>query len=246
MHRKIKFKIMEDINTPSIESENVDPNNGRIYRKMFRRILDIASKASDGISTNEYDLLNDTINGLTTAMIAKKQGSTNDMVYKKTNKAIDKLEKIIDRWENSALQEADFHKLQEECDNMYQYILDKDKRIKNLEEEVAKLNEELLFNTYNSHLDEKSVASVILLNKKLMREVTNLRLPVRVAKCLIENNVKTIFDLVSLSESEIRQIDGLTTEDADTVIDRITKIKFKPGMKFRWDELHKLYYLEDK
>ena len=105
---------MEDINTPSIESENVDPNNGRIYRKMFRRILDIASKASDGISTNEYDLLNDTINGLTTAMIAKKQESTNDMVYKKTNKAIDKLEKIIDRWENSALQEADFLKLQEE------------------------------------------------------------------------------------------------------------------------------------
>ena len=129
---------------------------------------------------------------------------------------------------------------------MYQYILDKDKRIKNLEEEVAKLNEELLFNTYNSHLDEKSVASVILLNKKLMREVTNLRLPVWVAKCLIENNVKTIFDLVSLSESEIRQIDGLTTEDADTIINRIVKIKFKPGMKFRWDELHKLYYLEDK
>ena len=79
-----------------------------------------------------------------------------------------------------------------------------------------------------------------------MREVTNLRLPVWVAKCLIENNVKTIFDLVSLSESEIRQIDGLTTEDADTIINRIVKIKFKPGMKFRWDELHKLYYLEDK
>ena len=65
---------MENIKTPSIESENVDLSNGRIYRKMFRRILDIASKASDGISTNEYDLLNDTINGLTTSMIAKERG----------------------------------------------------------------------------------------------------------------------------------------------------------------------------
>ena len=76
---------MEDIKTPSVEPENVNLSNGRIYRKLLRHILDIASKANDGISTNEYDLLIDTINGLTTAMIAKKQESTNDMVYKKTN-----------------------------------------------------------------------------------------------------------------------------------------------------------------
>jgi len=114
LHRKIKFKIMEDINTPSIESENVDPNNGRIYRKMFRRILELASKANDGISTYEYNLLYDTIIGMTTSMIAQRQGSPYYTIYKHTLRALAKFEKIIDRWEKSALQEADFLKLQEE------------------------------------------------------------------------------------------------------------------------------------
>ena len=230
------------------QQRNEKPLNKYVVKLLWRVMGKIDPEKGE-LTFSDKEALEDALTCDSVADIAKRQHISEDYFRSKVNAALKAVTRQIDRWRKV---EKENVKLKIENEKLKYTVRSQKRKIDILEARLNSLNSEEEIAEEEpipepapkaSHINPYAVPVSDELTRKLTQQLSSLPLPNDVLTTLQRQGVFTVFDLVSLSESEYDDIYGLSGSREAKIKSCITNLGLRLFMPVFWNNERKKYMM---
>ena len=220
--------------------------------KLLWRVLNKIDPEKGELTFSDKEALEDALTCDSVTDIAKRQHIREDTFRSKVNDALKAVTRQIDRWGRV---EKENIKLKIENDNLKSTVRSQKRRIEILEArlknnksgkklvEEEQLEPEPVPTPKESRYNPDAIPVSDELNQKLTMQLAFLALPKDIITTLQRQGIFTVFDLVSLSESEYGDIYGLSGSSETILRGCIINLGLQLFMPVFWSSKRKKYMM---
>ena len=218
--------------------------------KLLWRVLSKIDPEKGELTFSDKEALEDALTCDSVADIAKRQHISEDYFRSKVNDALKAVTRQIDRWGKV---EKENIKLKIENDNLKSTVRSQKRRIEILEarlknnksgkQPVKEEQQKPEPTPKESRYNPEAIPVSEELNQKLTMQLASLALPKDIITTLQRQGIFTVFDLVSLSESEYEDIYGLSGSSEMILRGCIINLGLQLYMPVFWSNKRKKYMM---
>ena len=229
------------------DKNNSKPLNGYVIKLLWRVLGKIDPDKAE-LTFSDKEALEDALTCDSVADIAKRQHISEGRFREKVNQALKAVTRQIERWGKV---EKENVKLKIENSNLKDTVRLQKRRIEILEARLNNLDpnkkpavkEETIPGPLQPRYNPNAIPVNNDLNSKLSLQLSSLAIPKDVITILQRQGIYTVFDLVSLSESDYEDIYGLSVSGEAKLKSCITDMGLQLYMPVYWDKERKKYMM---
>lgn len=230
------------------QQRNEKPLNKYVVKLLWRVMGKIDPEKGE-LTFSDKEALEDALTCVSVSEIAKRQHISEEYYRSKVNNALKAVTRQIDRWGRV---EKDNRKLRLENEKLKYTVRSQKRKIDILEarlnshngkEEAAEEESVPESAPKKSHVNPFAIPVSDELTQKLTQQLSSLAIPKDIVTILQRQVFYTVFDLVSLSESDYENIYGLSGSNETKLKSCITDLGLRLFMPVYWSDERKMFMM---